>query len=236
MLKNKLTFSSLNNIYSFIGYTFPLALLLWFVATYSVNVPYWDEWALVSIFDKVATGTATFQDFFAQHNEHRILFPKIIFTILAFSTNWDISYQLILSILLAAATFLMLSKISYSQINHIPKNYLHSANILSCILIFSLPQHENWLWGFQIAWFLINFCVATAIFSLTLLNNVKVKILVAAIFCFIATFSLAHGLLSWIAVIPSVAAIAGSHSQKIKRIIFWFVLFLASVGIYFIGY
>jgi hypothetical protein len=43
------------------------------------------------------------------------------------------------------------------------KGLFHLANILTCMLVFSLVQWENWLWGFQIAWFLINACVAIAI-------------------------------------------------------------------------
>src|SRR5271157_519015 len=47
------------------------------VTTYSA-LPHWDEWAL---FDHLATGSTTLSWLWAQHNEHRILVPKIFFLI-----------------------------------------------------------------------------------------------------------------------------------------------------------
>jgi hypothetical protein len=45
-----------------------------------VDTPFWDEWDRTApLFEKMAAGTLGFADFFAQHNEHRILFPRLIF-------------------------------------------------------------------------------------------------------------------------------------------------------------
>ena len=282
-------------------YLIPILLLIGFVANFSVNVPVDDEWRLASLFQKIAQGNVTFKDFWALHSNHRIVFPKIIIAVLAFASRWNINYQLCLSIGLAAITFIAMYKLSSMQVKNVADDLWHLANILTCILLCSLVQHENWLWGFQLAWFFVNFCFVAAVYALVsnhkLLPNIAVfnrmkqrccttinklfrngqdarstrtlnfcgtgilpvlendatpqikqsrdtalpcpydiPISIAAGFCFIASFSLAQGLLSWLAAIPAVAALEGNAAQKRKRTIAWMLLFVATCAVYSIDY
>ncbi|MEG4324913.1 hypothetical protein [Microcoleus sp. herbarium5] len=219
-------------------YLIPVLLLIGFVANFSVNVPVDDEWRLASLFEKIAAGNVTFNDFWALHSNHRILFPKIIIAVLAFASRWNINYQLCLSIGLAAITFIAMYKLSSMQVKNVADDLWHLANILTCILIFSLVQHENWLWGFQLAWFFVNLCFVAAVYTLVsnhkLLPNIRISI--AAVFCFVASFSLAQGLLSWLAAIPAVVALEGNAAQKRKRAIAWMLLFATTCAVYSIDY
>ncbi|MEG4960852.1 MULTISPECIES: hypothetical protein [unclassified Microcoleus] len=256
-------------------YLIPVLLLIGFVANFSVNVPVDDEWRLASLFEKIAQGNVTFNDFWALHSNHRIVFPKIIIAVLAFASGWNINYQLCASIGLAAITFLAMYKLSSMQVKNVGDDLWHLANILTCILVCSLVQYENWLWGFQLAWFFVNLCFVAAVYALVshhkLLPNIAVfnrmkysrdtavpcpypikdtavpcpypisvlhyiRISIAAVFCFIASFSLAQGLLSWLAAIPAVAALEGNAVQKRKRIIVWMLLFVATCAVYSIDY
>ncbi len=219
-------------------YLIPVVLLIGFVANFSVNVPIDDEWRLASLFEKIAQGSVTFNDFWALHSNHRILFPKLIISVLVFASQWSINYQLCLSIGLALITFIAMYKLSSMQVKNVGDNLWHLANILTCILIFSLVQHENWLWGFQLAWFFVNLCFVAAVYALVsthkLLPNIRISI--AAVFCFVASFSLAQGLLSWLAVIPAVVALEGNWVQKRQRAIVWLLLFVGTCAIYSIDY
>ena len=246
-------------------YLIPVLLLIGFVANFSVNVPVDDEWRLASLFQKIAQGNVTFNDFWALHSNHRIVFPKIIIAVLAFASRWNINYQLCLSIGLAAITFIAMYKLSSMQeVKNVADDLWHLANILTCILLCSLVQHENWLWGFQLAWFFVNFCFVAAVYALSsnhkllpnraVFNRMKysretavpcpypisalhyLRISIAALFCFIASFSLAQGLLSWLAAIPAVAALEGNAAQKRKRTIAWMLLFVATCAVYSIDY
>jgi hypothetical protein len=221
-------------------YLIPVVLLLGFVLSFSVNVPIGDEWVLVHLFEKLYTGKASFNDFFVQHNEHRIFFPRIIFLAIASVTKWNVRYEQGVSILLAVITFIAIAKLSFEQVaTNTNLFYVHLANILTCMLVFSLVQHENWLWGFQLAWFFINACVVLAVFFLAssfIAWSTSTRIFFSALFCWIASFSLAHGLLSWLAVIPLVVLLPGSSGQRIRRILVWLGLFTASSAIYFWGY
>jgi len=60
-----------------------------------VDVPVLDEWDdTAPLFEKVADGSLGFGDFYAQHNEHRIFFPRLIFVALGRLTHWDIRAEL----------------------------------------------------------------------------------------------------------------------------------------------
>ena len=219
-------------------YLIPVVLLIGFVANFSVNVPIDDEWRLANLFEKIAAGNINFNDFWALHSNHRIVFPKIIIAVLAFASQWNINYQLCLSIGLAVITFIAMYSLSSMQVEKTKDDLWHLANILTCILLCSLVQYENWLWGFQLAWFLVNLCFVAAVYVLSsdrkLLLSLRISI--AAGFCFIASFSLAQGLLSWLAAIPAVVAVEGNVAQKRKRLIVWMLLFVATCGIYSIDY
>ena len=148
------------NISFFLIYSLPIIFLIIFIAIFGVNFPFMDEWALVDIVEKTTSNTITFQDFFAQHNEHRIFFPRLIFIVFLLIFGWNTKYMMYFSVFLAILSFFYLYKIAtYKHKIKSPVGLNHLPNILMCFLLFSLIQQENWLWGFQIAWFLVNLCL-----------------------------------------------------------------------------
>lgn len=240
-----------NKILLLILYLLPVALLLWFVATFSVNVPFWDQWRLVNMFDKVAGGNASFSDFFEVHGHHRIFFPKLIITALAFASGWNTQYEIICSIIFVVITFWFLCQIAssnrFSDIDAIQNpnksdNFMHVANILTCMLLFSLVQHQNWLWGFTLFWFLTNLCLVMAVFFLccnekrSCCGEQGRRLFYAGISCFIGSFTLAQGLLAWPILIPAVLSLGGNSGQKLKRVLIWMGIFLVSCFIYSLNY
>ncbi|MDV2992023.1 MAG: hypothetical protein N4J56_001677 [Chroococcidiopsis sp. SAG 2025] len=224
------------NIALLFAYLIPPAVTLSFIAIFSVNAPFWDQWSLVALLEKITTSKASFVDFFAQHNEHRILFPKVIYIGLAFFSKWDVRYESYFSVFLVAINSLVFYKISTLNAKKNLSISKHLTNILTCVLLFSIVQYENWLWGFQLAWFLVNTCLAIAVLIISLSNNYPKRLYLAVIPCFIASFSLAHGLLTWLAVIPSIVSIKGNARQKKTRITIWLLLFLINFVAYFINY
>lgn len=217
-------------------YLIPILGVTGFIIAFGVNVPFYDQWVVPALFEKTATGTLQFKDLFELHNNHRILFPRLIFIGLGFISSWNIKLELFFSLCLAILTFILLYKISANSSKN--KNYFfHFSNLLTTLIFFSLAQSENWLWGFQIAIFLINFCVILSCFILTR-NQIKPKqkFLLAAIPCLIASFSSAQGLMSWLALIPGIIAISELGNQRKKYLTFWITLFLLSSLIYSIGY
>ena len=83
----------------------PLAFLIWVVVHYAVAVPFMDQWDMVPLLEKTYHGELTFHDLWAQHNEHRPVFPQLIMLLLARLTHWNIHYELAVSITLALGIF-----------------------------------------------------------------------------------------------------------------------------------
>lgn len=218
-----------------ICYLLPVVCAIAFVAHFAVDVPSFDQWVLPDLFERTATGNLNFADLFALHNTHRILFPRLIFIGLGFLSKWNIQAELYFNLGLAIISFLGLYKLSVLA-NGVTHIYLfHLANLLACILFFSLNQ--EWLWGFQLPIFLINGCL---IFALLILMpgrlNPRPQFLMAAGLCGVASFSSAQGLMSWLAVMPSLISLPGNADQQKKRSLIWLLLFLICCGLYAIGY
>ena len=55
-----------------------LSTLIWIVQSYSA-LPFWDQWDTVMELGRLQAGAYGFDDLVAQHNEHRLVFPRLIF-------------------------------------------------------------------------------------------------------------------------------------------------------------
>ncbi|MBE9142420.1 hypothetical protein [Planktothrix mougeotii] len=219
-------------------YLIPPLATAWFILDYGVDVPYHDQWILPSLFENFKSGTLQFIDLFNLHNYHRLIFPKLIFLGLGLTSNWNIYAELICSFSLAILTFLGLYQLSRLTNPEQQDNLFHLTNLLTSLVFFSWIQYQNWLWGFQVAIFLINFCTISAclILSYPKFLSTKWQYIGSAILCGIASFSSAQGLASWLALIPCVLGLEGSLTQRRKRLLVWILLFLISVYLYFLGY
>src|SRR5436190_1531208 len=56
----------------------PVISTLVYIARYGVNVPFLDDWLFIEFMQKYMTQGITLHDLFAQHNEARILFPRLV--------------------------------------------------------------------------------------------------------------------------------------------------------------
>jgi len=238
MHKNVLAFSK-NKLLLFFLYLIPVCLLLWFIANFGVEFPIMDEWAIVPLFTKVANDQVSFGDFFNQHNEHRIMFIKIIIVILAFISQWNINYELFVNILLSIINFYVVYRIYLISRSKYNKWIGHLVNLITCFTILSWCHYEILLSGLGMVWLLTNTCVLLAVLTISGNNqqlSTTIRLSLAAIWCFIASFSSAHGLFSWLALLPSITVLPGSLEQKIKRLSLWIGLWLGTCLIYSIGY
>src|SRR5260370_3757777 len=126
----------------------PFSLLVWFVSRFGVNVAIMDDWWLTDLFHAVGLKKAAFDDFFALNNEHRIVFPKLIWTLLAFTTHWNLKVEMMLNLILWLIVFLVFYRIPLRHANHSPAAFFNPANFATSLLLFSLMQVENLFWGF----------------------------------------------------------------------------------------
>jgi hypothetical protein len=222
-----------------ISFLVPSALLVWFVGHYGVNVPHLDDWRMVDFITRAKAHDLGFNDFYGQFNEHRILLPKVIFALSIIGADWNLKLLMFCSVAVAALTCLLLLRLSaISRPVDEPPAASLCYTLVICLFVFSWAQFENWLWGFQVAWLLVNLGVVGAI---TLLSSegklsLQFRVGLAALCCLAASLSMAHGLFSWIAVAPSLAALRAERRRKGAAIAAWIVMAAITCLTYLRGY
>src|SRR5262249_15088828 len=91
----------------------PALLTAYLIKRYAVNVLFADEWAFVPLFGQWRAGTWTFADLWAQYNEHRLVFPRLLTVTLWHWTQLDTRAGMwaswVLLCLLAAALYWLIS-------------------------------------------------------------------------------------------------------------------------------
>ncbi|WP_237476420.1 hypothetical protein [Lichenibacterium dinghuense] len=113
-----------------------------------VPLPYWDEWYTVIPFRRYAEGTYGLADLAAQHNEHRILFPRLFFfadeLLFGLSGLLNATVTLLLQAINAALLIAWMARNVRSP--------LHRALLSGFVVLalFTLRQEQNFTNGFQL--------------------------------------------------------------------------------------
>ena len=177
------------------GFGVPIAAYVWFLHHYSLNVVRSDQWADVTLIAKSYDGQLTLSALWAQHAENRILFPNLIALAMSRVDAFNISVEEYIS---ASLLFAAIALIIVAHKRPSPdRPWIAYCPV--AILMASIVQAENTLWGFQLAWYLVLVLLAGVIFildrpSLSMLENTGAMILAV-----IGSYSSLQGLFIWVA-------------------------------------
>ena len=130
----------------------PAFLAFNFVYRFGVNVIGGDDWELVPLFDRWFAGTVSFSELFAQHNEHRFLFPRIVMLLSASAVHYNTHALMYLSWLFVLGIAAVLLAEHVSTFGASPVSLIVWVPV--AWLLFSARQYENWLWGWQVGFFM----------------------------------------------------------------------------------
>lgn len=118
-------------------------ILVW---VYGVNVPFWDEWDLIAFFEQ-SQHRLDFQALWHQHNEHRVVWVKLLYWVYWKLGMLDLRLVMITSQLLLASTLplilLELKKIASTPV----------VLMLCSMWILTPVHHTNVFWAFQFQWY-----------------------------------------------------------------------------------
>jgi hypothetical protein len=213
----------------------PAVLLAVAIERYSVNFPFWDNWELVPILAKHHTGDLGFTDLWTQHNEHRIVVPKALMLVLAVSSKWNIRYELLASFIVAAVIcLLVLWTLRRTILDLSPLAYVVLA-VAGGWIVFSTSQWENWLWGWQLQWYLNVLGMVVAAWALAgggTFRRPGIRVAIAIGGAVLGMFSLASGVLIWLAALPALLA-----RRELRRyVVVWCLAGVAATVVYLAGY
>ena len=214
----------------------PLAFLIWVIAQYAVDVPYRDQWELVPLLDKTYHDELTFHDLWAQHNEHRLLFPRIIMLALARGTGWNTHYELAVNVILALgifAVFVHQVKITGRKLGAAGLPWAIPATSL---IVFSISQYQNWLWGWQLQMFLNLLAAMGGIILLAQETFTWKRFAFSALLGIVAMYSFANGVLFWPIGLVILLVVTVGARQRRAAIIGWVLLSVLTMGSYFYHY
>jgi hypothetical protein len=137
------------------------------VARYGVDVPVWDQWQFAGLVADAAEGRVDAGAFWAQHNEHRLVVPRLAMLALATASGWDVRWELAANLVVAGLTLLLLVVLLRDTVGRrMPVAVPVLVLVASCIT-FSPSQWENWMWGWQLQIYLAAFVAVTIAFVLS---------------------------------------------------------------------
>jgi len=176
------------------------------------------------------------RDLWTQHNEHRLLIPKLIMVHLARLTNWDIRAELTLNLILALGAFSIIWRLITSTGDLLHSNLRLILIPLVSILFFSMNQWENWLWGWQIQIFICNLSVVAAILILSKSTISTFAFLTSIGLGAIAGCSFGSGNLIWPIGLIIISCHNSSNKSKYQQFILWLLIASIFLAVYFSGY
>jgi hypothetical protein len=195
---------------------------------YSVNTPWWDQMSFVGLMGKAHNGTLSIYDLWAQHNEHRILVPQAFELITGKLTGYNFRVPVIMNFVFAAGSFgLLLSMLKRTMMD---RKVMALIAIPFAWLLFSPLQWTNWIWGFQLVFFM---CVFFTILTIWLLNrrdllSSRLVFGLSMLSAGLATYCTGNGLLIW----PIGLGLLLWRQTSRRRLVCWSAVGLAFIASY----
>jgi hypothetical protein len=207
------------------------------ISTYS-SLPHWDEWELV---DHVAGGKPfSLAWLWAQHNEHRIPFSKLLFLAdLRFFRGTQV--LLLASVFLISVAHVVLLSWSLCTLGGLRGTAWRTGTGLIAFCLMSPIQQENLVWGFQVSFVLPTTMATLATLCLLLHQrclgesrrlSCVLFLLLSITAASVATFSLANGMLLW----PVLVLAAVLLRMELGTIATLFAAAVANIGTFLYGY
>ncbi len=216
----------------------PPAYTVLVLCRFHLDAPYLDQWEFVPLLAKSYVGRVTLHDLWAQHNEHRLLFPRIVMLALAHATGWDIRYELATNLVLGAGLFAVLA-IQLAQTSRRAGTSLPflALPVLS-LAVFSMSQWQNWCIGWQLQEFMNVLAAAAGFCLLGRFARGWGRFAGAMALGAVATYSFANGLAYWPAGLLGIlfAFDTREASAAQRRFVVWAVIGSLVWLSYLIGY
>jgi hypothetical protein len=215
----------------------PAIMLAVLLPQYWVDVPQYDEWDSVTLFEHLSQGSLTLDLLFKQVNEYRQFFPNVIFVALGKLTHWDLRYEMIVIFVAVCLISMNVRRLAAltTETSAIQFAVLFFA---ANLIIFSLTQYENWWQAQQLVYYLPILCVTTCVMVARSGLNTSAKFAICGALAFVSMFSSANGVVCWIVVLPLLVFTEWATNRRLVTwlSVGWMVATGLSVALYLDGY
>ncbi len=221
----------------------PPILLAGLITQSWVNLPVWDDWDMPGLLfrEYFVEGRFSWRQLFAQHNESRMVVPKLLMWVSALFNGWDARVPMALSWTAAVGIFVQLMWLLRKTVSVSSTTRWCFGAALSAVL-FSPNQWENWLMSIQLVVFLPPLCLTGCLVVQRTALAYRTKVIVCALLSLISTFSNSNGMLCWILGMPLPRLTEPEGDRKLTKVpaFKWMAIyvfgFIATVVAYFWDY
>ena len=217
-------------------------------ANYAVNVPKWDDHPLKGFLANVEQKPSFFDkigQFFLQHNEHRIVYDRLI-TWLDYTLFGKLSYVHLMAVgnlsligLLVIFGLVLgqsVTKPGWYPTRRSPVNWVDSLIYLPPVafLLLNLSQWENMFWGMAaVQNFTVLFWVVWTIYLLSFTRHFGAALLLAVV----ATLTSGNGILVWpVGLFLLLLQTVSRTSVTLKSVLIWVIGAIITISLYFLNY
>jgi hypothetical protein len=168
---------------------------IWFLHHYALNVVRADQWSNVTLIAQSYDGHLTLSALWAQHVDNRVFFPNLIVLAMSRIDAFNVSVEEYIS---AIFLFVAITLIIITHKRRTPdRPWIAYCPV--AILMASVVQAQNTLWGFQLAWYLVVVALAGVIFILDRPSLSTLGTIGAMVLAVIGSYSSTQGLFIWVA-------------------------------------
>lgn len=196
-----------------LGIYVALSTVAMVVAAWS-PVPFGDQWD-----NLVSVRHVSWSWLYAQHNEHRILVPRLVFLL----DRWlfrETNVADFAANVLAQGTLVLLLVFLSNGHNSQRLTTLPWTLGLALGLLFWAAQYENFIWGFQIAFFLVSLAAASAFTALALLRPTVWALGLVVVLESVAVYTNANGIVVPFLMVPLAMRLGRPRSHVLVLAVF----------------
>lgn len=211
-----------------------LAAMTW---RYHLDAPFYDAWVLEAMFERHAAGVLTLHDFWAQQNESRVYFPKLLLFGIGRLTHWNLSVEaglqwcVALGILAAPLTALRRAECARGRLGTL------WAAPAAALLVCSLSNWRTWMWGWSLHVSGAVCCTLWAAWLLALGAPRMRTLGLALVLALLATFSAVHGTAVWSVGALMILLRGGiARGQRLAALGLWLAMLGLAAAAYLNGY
>ena len=218
----------------------PVGWGLWLVHAYGANVIFNDEWSLVPLFHGIAERTTDLTSLWAQSNEHRMFFPRLLLFACAELSQFSVKVPMFLGQLWILAAYIWVLKYMDDPPRTAPgDSWQLGGGLLAGVVLFNTMQYENFLWGFQMAFLMLMSLAVSGFYAVhcAIRDGRKRWVCAAMTLGILASFTVLQGLLVWpVYVAMFMLAARESAARSVRRAVWVGGLGLLVWAAYFTDY
>ncbi len=209
-------------------------LYLLYIAHYVVVVPVGDDWTLVPLINASLHGHLSFDQLWRQHTEARMLFPNLVFLASGRLDHLDETHLALLSGVIFVASFALMLRIFRGYLGR----RLSPLPVLTIAVVwFSLADYGNAVWDFQLAWFMVVFCLMAMIYLLLFHpGSRRIAFVLAVVAGVVASYSFTQGLLLWPVGLICLLWRSPREREARNEAAVWVGVAVVTTAVYFIGF